>query len=95
MENQTKVDAAHLAGGTAIWNKTVLTFDEVAEYTGLSRSYLYKLTSSGQIPHFKPRSKMLYFNRLELEEWLQQGRVKTSDEINALASIGVKNISKK
>jgi hypothetical protein len=30
-----------------IGTKEVLTFDEAAIYTGLSKSYLYKLTSSG------------------------------------------------
>lgn len=50
--------------------KAVLTFQEVLEYTGFSASYLYKLTSLGLIPHNKPRGKMIFFNRLELEKWL-------------------------
>ena len=37
--------------------KTVLTFDEVAAYTGKSKSYLYKLTSTGGIPCYKPQGK--------------------------------------
>ena len=51
-------------------NKTVLTFQEAADYSGLSRSYLYKLTSKGIIPHFKPEGKMIYFERTQLEKWL-------------------------
>ena len=43
-----------------ISNKKVLTFDEACDYTGLSRSYLYKLTSSGVIPHSKPNGKIIY-----------------------------------
>jgi excisionase family DNA binding protein len=50
--------------------KTVLSFSETAEYTGLSKSYLYKLTSAGIIPHYKPTGKMLYFKKLEIDEWL-------------------------
>ena len=42
--------------------KTVLNFDEVAAYTGLSKSYLYKLTCSGGIPCYKPQGKHIYFN---------------------------------
>lgn len=67
-------------------NKTVLTIDEAAALTGLSVSSIYKLTSNQEIPHFKPRGKMLYFNRAELESWLMQLRVKTTEEINAAAA---------
>jgi hypothetical protein len=38
------------------------------------------------VPHYKPRGKMIYFNRVELEEWLLQNRIATSDEIEAKAS---------
>ena len=62
--------------------KEVLTSDEAAQYMGISKSYLYKLTMRQQIPHFKPMGKMVYFNRLELESWLQSNRVATADEIS-------------
>lgn len=52
--------------------KTVLNFDEAASYTGLSKSYLYKLTSAAQIPHFKPQGKHIYFNKAEVDTWLQR-----------------------
>lgn len=61
--------------------KEVLTLKEVAEYTGLSRSYLYKLTMSQQIPFYRPNGKCLYFNRQELEQWLQSNRVSTQAEL--------------
>lgn len=51
-------------------NKRVLTFDEACDYTGISRSYMYKLTASGKIPHSKPRGKLIFFNRDRLETWL-------------------------
>jgi excisionase family DNA binding protein len=65
--------------------KDVLTFNEAAEYTGLSKSYLYKLTSAQRIPFYKPMGKCLFFNRLELEAFLQQNRVNTVDEISSQA----------
>lgn len=61
--------------------KEVLTSDETARYMGISKSYLYKLTMRGEIPHYKPMGKMCYFNRVELQEWLQNNRVSTSAEI--------------
>ena len=48
--------------------KDVLTSDEAARYMGISKSYLYKLTMRGEIPHYKPMGKMCYFNRTELED---------------------------
>lgn len=73
-------------------NKTVLTIEEAAAYTGLSVSSIYKLTSTQEIPHYKPRGKMLYFNRAELDGWLLQRRVKTTDEISAAAADHVASI---
>lgn len=66
--------------------KNVLTFDEGANYMGLSKSHLYKLTSAGNVPHYKPRGKMVYFDRLELENWLKENRIATTDEIEAKAN---------
>lgn len=65
--------------------KTVLTFDEGAAYTGLSKSYLYKLTSTGGIPCYKPQGKHIYFNKQEIDQWLLQGRKATTSEIEEAA----------
>lgn len=62
-------------------NKTVLCLDEAAEYTGLSRSYLYKLTAKGEIPFSKPRGKLLYFSREKLDQWLLSNQQKSIQEI--------------
>lgn len=71
-----------ITANTIFCTKEVLTTDEAAKYMGISKSYLYKLTMRQQIPHYKPMGKMCYFNRLELEQWLQSNRVSTSDEIS-------------
>ncbi len=65
-----------------ISQKNVLTFDEVAQFTGLSKSHLYKLTSTGKIPHFKPNGKIIYFERAQIESWLLQNPIKTADVID-------------
>lgn len=66
-------------------NKEVLTFEEACEYTGISRSYLYKLTASNNIPHSKPNGKMIFFEKKKLNEWLLQNSIKSNDEIEAEA----------
>ena len=58
-----------------IGQKEVLTFDEACDYTGISRSFLYKLTANGKIPHSKPNGKLLFFEKTKLIDWLLQNKV--------------------
>ena len=62
-------------------SKNVLSFEEASRFLNLSKSYLYKLTSAGVIPHDKPQGKMIYFEKTTLEEWLRQNPVKTQEQI--------------
>ncbi len=74
-----------ITANTIFTTKEVLTSDEAAKYMGISKSYLYKLTMKQEIPHYKPMGKMCYFNRAELEVWLQNNRIATDSEINQKA----------
>ena len=74
-----------ITANTIFCTKEVLTSDEAAAYMGISKSYLYKLTMRQQVPHYKPMGKMCYFNRAELEQWLQSNRVSTEKEISERA----------
>ena len=85
MAEELKKVADLITANTIICTKEVLTSDEAAKYMGVSKSYLYKLTMRQQIPHFKPMGKMCYFNRQELEQWLQNNRVSTATEIEQKA----------
>lgn len=85
MPEELKQVADLVTANTIFCTKEVLTSDEAAKYMGVSKSYLYKLTMRQQIPHFKPMGKMCYFNRLELEKWLQRNRVSTATEISQQA----------
>ncbi|SDE47077.1 helix-turn-helix domain-containing protein [Cellulophaga baltica] len=58
-----------------VGQKEVLTFDEACDYTGISRSFLYKLTAKGEIPHSKPNGKLLFFEKTKLVNWLLQNKV--------------------
>jgi len=58
----------------------IMTLEQLTNYASLSKSLIYKLTSSREIPHSK-RGKRLYFNKSEIDEWLLKGKIKTIDEI--------------
>ncbi|MBE0637546.1 MAG: helix-turn-helix domain-containing protein [Bacteroidales bacterium] len=51
--------------------KPVLTFEELAEYTGFSKSFLYKLSMESRIPGaYKPTGKQWFFERKAIDQWL-------------------------
>lgn len=64
--------------------KEVLTSDEAAEYLGISKSCLYKLTMGRKIPHYKSQGgKLCYFDRQEIIAWMKAYRVVTQEELEA------------
>jgi excisionase family DNA binding protein len=50
--------------------KPFLSLTEASEFTHLSKSTLYRLTSQQQIPHIKRGGKLL-FNREQITQWLE------------------------
>lgn len=66
--------------------KDVLTAREAADYMGVTLQYLYRLTSARLIPYSKPTGKVLFFRRVELEDWLTANRVPTVEETRTRAA---------
>lgn len=66
--------------------KEVLSFNEAAIYLEVSHSHLYKMTSTGAVPSYKPNGKKLYFNRRELDSWLLSNRQTSQEEIDQQAA---------
>jgi len=66
--------------------KTVLTLNDVALLTGLSKSHLYKMTCQKQIPYYRPNGKQIYFDRGDVEAWMKQNRVSTTQEAEQTAA---------
>lgn len=64
---------------TLYTTKDILNMKEVCQYLDISQSLLYKLTCSGEIPHFKPRGKMIFFEKKKLIEWIKKGNLLSSE----------------
>lgn len=77
---------------TLYTTKDILNMKEVCQYLDISQSLLYKLTCSGEIPHFKPRGKMIFFEKKELIEWIKKSNL-LSSEITKGSSKTVSNDS--
>ena len=69
-----------------LYTREVLNFNETCKYLELSQSHLYKLTSSGVIPYYKPNGKKIYFRRAELDSWLLRNRSDSQEEIDRRAA---------
>ena len=71
--------------------KEIITIQELADYTGFSKSHIYKLTHKNQIPFYKPNGKTIFFKFDEVKEWLLNNRISTIQEINSQASAYILN----
>ena len=63
----------------------ILDMRQAAEFLKLKINTLYEKTSRRLVPFFKKGNK-LYFRRDELQQWIQDGKVKTRDELQSEAS---------
>ena len=61
--------------------KPVLTVEELSDYTGFKKSYIYKLVHANLIPYSKPNGKVLFFDRKKIDEWLLSNNTKSRNEI--------------
>ena len=72
---------------TLLGVKKALTMSDCSLLTGLSKSHLYKLVCAKKIPYYKSDGgKLTYFDKQEIESWLLQHRIKTTDEIETEAA---------
>ena len=58
---------------------------EAAKFLGIKVSYLHKLMMRRVIPYYKPNGKQIYFDRAEVEAWMKQNRVATTQEMDQKA----------
>jgi|SaaInlStandDraft_7_1057024.scaffolds.fasta_scaffold54934_2 excisionase family DNA binding protein len=83
--HQELIDLKSILSKVFTATKETLDFSETAVYINQSHSHLYKLTSQGLIPHYKPNGKKIYFKRSELDEWVLQNKVYSADELEEKA----------
>lgn len=72
----------------------LLTVQDTAKFLSLSVPTVYGLISKGELPVMK-RSKRCYFSKVELVNYLKQGRKKTLAETASEAETFLRNRKKK
>ena len=86
MEEAILKQLADIRSYSLLAAKNVLSIDDVALLTGLSKSYVYKLTCRKEIPYYKPNGKLIYFDRQEIENWMRRNKVNSVDEAEQVAA---------
>lgn len=66
-------------------NKSVWSISDLCDYTGMSRGYIYQLTSRRAIPHSKPTGGRVFFDRDTIKAWLLHNEVSTAESLRAAA----------
>lgn len=74
--------------------KQIFTVDDVVNYTGFSRSYVYKLVHNNILPYSKPNNRTLFFNKKEIDDWLLQNKSKSVSQLEIEAN-NYTNLKKK
>jgi excisionase family DNA binding protein len=72
-------------GGT---ENDILTVEEVAQKLGLEKATVYNMTSKRQIPYFKSGGR-IYFDRVQLTQWIRRDRRKTIKELHDEANLAI------
>ena len=62
-------------------NTSFIDVNQAADFLGIAKATLYGKCCNLLIPHFK-KGKKLYFDKVELLEWLKSGKRKTVNDIN-------------
>ena len=74
----------------------MLSVAQASEYSGFSKSFIYKITSSNEVPFYKPNGKTIFFKRSDIDEFLCRKKVLSNHELRMDANNSLSNtISKK
>lgn len=86
MENQLILEKLNrleklIVGST----KEILTVEDLINYTGYKRSYIYKLVHKNILPFSKPNGKTLFFEKSEIDTWLLQNKSQSDSQMEEKA----------
>ncbi len=69
--------------------KEYLTIDEAARFLGVSKSQVYKMTSTKVITVYKPTGKGIYIQRDELLNWIKRNPILSNEEIDKKVNLKI------
>ncbi|MXO06448.1 AlpA family transcriptional regulator [Flavobacterium sp. HBTb2-11-1] len=63
------------------FQKEIFTIKDLMNYTGFSDSTIHKLSAKKLIPHNKPTNGTLFFDRVEIVEWIRKHKVYSDEDV--------------
>lgn len=75
--------------------KEVLNLEEAANFLGVAKSTLYKMTHLNQLPYFKPAGKLIFFEKQKLIDWVRGAKSKSIDEIKEEAAAKIQEMNER
>jgi prophage regulatory protein len=76
--------------------KQIFTLNELANYTGWSKSWIYKKTSDNTLKFSKPLGKTIFFSKAWIDEFLlsNPNTTATETESKAVHYVTLKKVAK-
>ena len=74
--------------------KDFLSIDEVATYLNISKSSVYKITSSKELTVYKPNGKNIFILRSDLNGWIKRNPCLSNDELEKQDNIVAYNLER-
>ena len=68
------------------FDKAILNADELCLLLGISKTYLYRLTSTGKIKYYRPFGKLMYFDKEEVLRTIKQNPIESQRDIMGKAT---------
>lgn len=63
-----------------------LDVTQLAEYLNKKKSQIYKMTHKRVINYYKPGGKKIYFKKSDIDNWIEQNKIKSKKEIEESAN---------
>ena len=67
--------------------KEYYSINDVCNYLGVSKSFVYKLSFNNTIPKYCPGGKLVWFKKSDVDDWVSKCRIASQDELYAQAEL--------
>lgn len=86
MDDKIKIELQKIKMYTLLLAKNYLNVDDMVEYTGLSKSIIYRKMRAKEIPFSKPSGKCAFFRKSDVDAWLGSNRISSASEVEEQAA---------
>ena len=75
--------------------KEFYSLDEAADYLSVSKGYVYHMSSNNEIRTYKPKGRLIYIARDDLNEWIRTHKFESMSKIKGVGLIRATELNEK